>query len=283
MSHAITRSTISDAWFASLERCHAAPGGRVVHLVTTVEQPGSEIAEVREVLAKALADEGAQSIDTVSETIFPASTYPDPGVTWSPGRTEDEQRLDAAAEALYSSYVDMLPLLLTADGNRRGTYFSRMVTWPGKERGGVNQLQLRVDRLRSEHRNGHRTNNTLDIDVAADATDDEPLRGVQVYAADDKRTRSFPCLTHVDLTLYAGRLHAVAVYRHQYLIDKAYGNLVGLSRLMEFLCQQSGFALGELVVHATMADDQRSSYGRKVSDLVDAAGKALASSGVSSS
>jgi hypothetical protein len=56
--------------------------------------------------------------------------------------------------------------------------------------------------------------------------------------------------------LYQGRLHATAVYRHQYLIDKAYGNLLGLSWLMQFLCQQSGFEVGELVVHATLADSQ---------------------------
>ena len=51
-----------------------------------------------------------------------------------------------------------------------------------------------------------------------------------------------------------GRCTALAVYRHQYLITKAYGNLVGLSRLMHFLCEQTGAECGELVVHATLAD-----------------------------
>src|SRR5262249_18505243 len=76
-----------------------------------------------------------------------------------------------------------------------------------------------------------------------------------------RRTRGFPCLTHVDLTLHRGRLHATAVYRHQYLIDKAYGNLLGLSWLLQFLCQQTGYQLGELVVHATLADAQGRSRG----------------------
>ena len=56
--------------------------------------------------------------------------------------------------------------------------------------------------------------------------------------------------------MFQGRLHATAIYRHQYLIDKAYGNLLGLSWLLRFLCQQSGFEVGELVVHATLADTQ---------------------------
>jgi thymidylate synthase len=147
--------------------------------------------------------------------------------------------------------------LRTVNANKSGTYFSRMITWPGKEPGGVNQLAARIERLRAEHTAGRQTHNALDIDVAADAlADEEDLRGIQVYAATDRRVRSFPCLTHIDLTLHRGRLHATAVYRHQYLIDKAYGNLLGLSWLMQFLCQQTGYELGELVVHATLADAQ---------------------------
>ncbi len=98
------------------------------------------------------------------------------------------------------------------------------------------------------------------MDVAADADVEEPLKGLQVYAARDRRTRGFPCLTHIDFSLYLGRLHCMAVYRHQYLIDKAYGNMVGLSALLHFLCQQSGYKTGELVLHATMADDQRGDF-----------------------
>jgi hypothetical protein len=126
--------------------------------------------------------------------------------------------------------------------------------------------------LRRENAAGRRTHNALDIDVAADAvTDEADLRGLQVYAATDRRVRSFPCLTHIDLTLYKGRLHATAVYRHQYLIDKAYGNLLGLSWLLGFLCQQSGWELGELVVHATLADAQGSARGFDVARRARAA------------
>jgi thymidylate synthase len=77
----------------------------------------------------------------------------------------------------------------------------------------------------------------------------------------DKRRRGFPCLTHIDFTLHDGRLHCMAVYRHQYLIEKAYGNMLGLSRLLGFVCQQTGYEAGELVVHATMADAQRGFRG----------------------
>jgi hypothetical protein len=224
-----------------------------------VTEPGTEIAAVRSVLDAALEANGSPPVDTVAETIFPSSLYSDPGFDWTAGIASDkEAELDAAADALYASYCDILPLLSTASGNRLGTYFGRMVSWPGKAPGGPNQLADRTSALRSEHRAGRKRNNTQDMDIAADSQ--ECVRGLQVYAATDRRRRSFPCLTHVDLTLHDGRLHCLAVYRHQYLIEKAYGNMLGLSALLQFLCQQSGYALGELVVHATMADAQRGDF-----------------------
>jgi hypothetical protein len=250
--------SVSEAWVLGLERVVAEPDGRLVHLVSTVTDPGAEVAAVRQVLECALDAADKQSVDTVAETIFPSSLYADPGFDWTPGiAPENEAELDSAADALYSSYCDLLPLLSSVAANNRGTYFGRMVSWPGKAAGGPNQLADRVKALRSEHRAGRQRNNTLDMDIAADS---QELRGVQIYAATDRRRRGFPCLTHVDLTLHDGRLHCLAVYRHQYFIEKAYGNMLGLSAMLHFLCQQSGYEPGELVVHATMADAQRGTF-----------------------
>jgi hypothetical protein len=60
------------------------------------------------------------------------------------------------------------------------------------------------------------------------------------------------------------------VYRHQFFIEKAYGNMLGLSAMLHFLCQQSGYAPGELVVHATMADAQRRDFPRVACLAADA-------------
>ena len=273
MAILIGGDTISEAWVRTLAHVHASRGGRAVHVATAVADAGAEVLEVRDALDKLLLNRGSQSIDTVAETIFPSSLYNDPGFDWHVGLPEAEVRaLDAAAAALYADYIDLLPMLRTVRANKSGTYFSRMVTWPGKEAGGTNQIALRVERLRSEATLGRRTNNTLDVDVAADAL--EPVRGLQVYAATDRRLRSFPCLTHIDFTLHEGVLHCTAVYRHQYLIEKAYGNLVGLGALMRFLCQQGGCRLGELAVHATMADAQPG-FGAAIDDLLGESSAAL--------
>lgn len=249
--------TLSEAWLQALTHTASQRGGRCVHLVMTIENPGSEVEIIRDALDRALGEAHEQSVETVAGTIFPSSLYESPGFSWS--RSLDEQavrELDDAARNLYERYEAMLPVLRRHRANSRGTYFSRMITWPGKEPGGTNQLNLRISRIRGEFKNGRRTNNTLDIDIGADALVSEPPPGVQVLLPSEQRTRSFPCLVHIDLTLFEGTLHCTAVYRHHHLITKAYGNLLGLSRLVHFLCEQTGAECGEMVVHATLADAQ---------------------------
>ena len=268
-------ATVSEAWLRTVEVV-VRGGGRLVNVLTTITEPGSEDAHVRAVIDQTLdaQERRAQSVETVAGTIFPAELYRDVGYPWRPGLSpQDAEALDNAATALFDSYELMLPLLLTANGNRGGTYFSRMVTWPGKEPGGVNQLADRIRYLRGHRTRGVTANNAADIAIGGEA--DMPDQGLQVYAATDRRQRAFPCLVHIDLTLLAGRLSMLAVYRHQFLLTKAYGNLIGLSDLLKFLAQQSGFDVGELAVQATLADDERGSYGGRAGvDTIIAAARA---------
>lgn len=259
-------ASLSQAWLLAVEQAASRPNGRMVHLVMTIAEPGSEILDIRERVDAVLRSAGKPGIDTVAQTIFPWHLYDDPGIAWRPDLTVDvEEKIDQSANNLYRRYLDMLPVLLSDPANRRGTYFSRMINWPGRQAEGKNQLELRISGLRREHRNRRLTNNTLDIDVSADCMIGESsASGVQVYAVTDQRTRSFPCLVHISLTLFNGVLHCTAVYRHHYLMTKAYGNLLGLSYLMKFLCQQTGFELGELVVIATFADAEPSLKPKRI-------------------
>jgi hypothetical protein len=273
-------ATVSEAWLRTVEVV-VRGGGRLVNVLTTITEPGVEDDHVRAIIDQALAAKGrrAQSVETVAGTIFPSELYRDVGYPWRPGLTPEEAgALDEAATELFDSYELMLPLLLTANGNKGGTYFSRMITWPGKEAGGVNQLADRIRYLRGHRSRGVTANNAADIAIGGEA--DISDQGLQVYAATDRRQRAFPCLVHVDLTLLSGRLSMLAVYRHQFLLTKAYGNLIGLCDLLKFLAQQSGFDVGELAVQATLADDERGSYGGRagVDAILDAArgGQAVA-------
>ena len=264
---------ISEAWLSTLDFVQHA-GGHEVNVLTTVTDPLSGEAptiraQVDDLLAPGLRKgTSIQQVDTVANTIFPVHLYRDSGYAWSPDLNRGEVHvLDMAAADLYQAYGEMLPVLCTANGNSLGTYFGRMTSWPGREAGGVNQLADRVKYLRGNHKNGVRTQNVADIAIGGEAqpsaAPDLPDIGLQIYAPTDRRQRGFPCLVHIDLTLASGRLNMLAVYRHQYLITKAYGNLLGLSRLLAFLCQQTGFAAGELSVLATFADAERPTWGGK--------------------
>ena len=266
MSYALQPATsLSEAWLLALEQTLASSSGRMAHLMMTVTQPGAEIQCVRHGIDRELEQINEQSVDTVAETIFPQSLYPAPGFDWHPELPADQlHSMDQAANDLYNIYVSILPLLRTVHANRMGTYFSRMISWPGKEPGGTNQLSQVINRLRSVRLLNRATENTLDVDLSADCLGDATiLEGAQTFAATDKRTRGFPCLVHLDFSLLNGALHCAAIYRYHYLITKAYGNFVGLSYLMQFLCQQTGFKMGELVVLAGLADSERTGRTRQ--------------------
>jgi len=269
---------LSLAWLRTLELVHARDGRRTNVLTTVTDPIAPEEPAVRAAIDGLLVPDKRnggtiQTVDTVANTIFPHDLYTAPDLAWSPDLDNDQAAaLDTAATDLYEAYGDMLPLLCTTAANSRGTYFGRMISWPGKGPGGVNQLAERVKYLRDVRRAGKSAYNLSDMTIGGQAeesisddreADDLDDLGLQVYASTDRRQRGFPCLVHVDFTLLDGRLSLLAVYRHQYLVTKAYGNLVGLARLQAFVAQQTGFAVGELAVQATLADTEASAFGGK--------------------
>ena len=267
MSHALKPvASLSEAWLLALEHTVASPGGRMAHLMMTVTQPGLEIRCIRQGIDRQLERIGEQRVDTVAETIFPRPLYSDPNHDWHPELPLNQlQEIEQAAEDLYDRYLVSLPLLRTVGANSIGTYFSRMISWPGKEPGGFNQLDRVIGRLRRVRERNLATENKMDVDLSADCLEcSTVLEGAQIGAADDKRIMGFPCLVHLDFSLLNGALHCAAIYRHHYLITKAYGNFVGLSNLMKFLCQQSGYGMGELVVLAGAANCQGTQRSRQL-------------------
>ena len=55
----------------------------------------------------------------------------------------------------------------------------------------------------------------------------------------DKRVVSigqFPCLTAIDVKLTGNAINLCALWRHQYLDTKAYGNLISLAMLLKVIC-----------------------------------------------
>src|SRR6185312_6196638 len=113
---------------------------------------------------------------------------------------------DAAANDLYQRYEAMLPVLQGLEGNSHGTYFGRLVSWPGKAAGGYNQLATRVRQLRSARKQRQSAFNAADMTLDGIDLENGLVTGLSEYAFDDERTQGFPCLVHLDISVLNNRL-----------------------------------------------------------------------------
>jgi len=263
MSLHISAQYLSDAWAQVLEAVNAEPRGTATHTLVSVSEPQAGAHdEVSAVVDRVLTSRQKHAVTTVANTIFPVAVYNDPGFNWSADLPEEGVlRLDSAASELYETYLELLPTLQRVYANQAGTYFSRMISWPGKTSTGVNQLATRIGALRTENSQRRRASNFSDIAIAGDA--DGAGGGLEEFAVSDNRTRGFPCLVHIDISVRDGALSILGVYRHWHLITRGYGNLIGLARLQEFICQQTGYRPGELAVMAGHANAERGDYSGK--------------------
>lgn len=263
MAELIQGSDISDAWLSSIE--HLLRCGRVdINLAVAIAEPGKENAAVRRALDKYLKSKKYQAVQTVANTIFPEKFY--------------IRRLgDAARQHLYESHNEVKDVVGRLRANWFGTYIGRLIDWPGSEEG-INQLEETVRKLQKELSRPNPMSSIYELSLSpvrklstessGDAVEpngevftedrgsfnDEDALEMHIYSpGKDKRPMGFPCLSFISLTLAKRRLNMTAVYRNQYFVQKAYGNYLGLSRLLDFLCQESGCEPGEILCVATHA------------------------------
>lgn len=251
---------IAEAWLWTLKAVQDA-SGTAVHVVTTVARPSDDGPDIASVLDEFLAGGKSKTwpVDTVASTIFPGALYrhqPEPWAENLPAHSKAE--LDAAATELFDDYIDMLPIIASDSSNTwDSTYFGRMVSWPGSNPP-VNQLKERIQYLRTQHSQGNRRANAANIAMGGEG---ELGASLQIHGSRDRRWQGGPCLVHLDLTVHDGRLNMLATYRHWHLVTRALGNLLGLSRLLLFLCEQTGHSVGELTVVSGAANAQRNDWG----------------------
>ena len=134
----INSHSISDAWVASVALAASRPGHEVMSLNVTVsglEDGGpDENVQVRSLLDEMLATEEMGSVETVANTIFPASL-------WNPRRPK---------EALFGRYMRVSPKIRKHSANRRGTYFERMINYPRGNGESFNQLKHVIETTSEE-------------------------------------------------------------------------------------------------------------------------------------
>lgn len=219
----IVASDLSEAWADALAYLlEEAPAQRAVNLNIRIAEPTMEDPSIRAFADRLLADLGLQDAATVANTIFPA-----------------EWALDLPEPAeLAADYREHYPLIKSM-GNSGGTYFGRLTSYPGLEKGDtIDQLTTNVEKLRQGKRSGKLFRSIYEFNVYS-------------AAHDRKKRRGFPCLAHVGMHLdNEERLHATAVYRSHDVVEKGYGNYLGLGGLLAYVAQASDLEFGELEVVA---------------------------------
>jgi hypothetical protein len=226
--HYIEEDNLSVAWARAL-RTASARGrrefGPVIVSVTGFNQSGvvAEEPQLRKALYTLLSDEGMQGVETVANTIFPSSLW----------------NLYAPRSQLFARYQKITQRLKRASAkNRRGIYFDRMITGgpPGKE----NQIEFALAAYGS--RAGVRRS-ILQIGVFNPGRDHSAAAQL-----------GFPCLQHVTFAPIDGGLCLNAFYASQYMVERAYGNYVGLCRLGRFVAHEIDLPLVRMTCFTGIAE-----------------------------
>jgi hypothetical protein len=224
-----TETDISVAWIRALEQLVDVSGHHVENLKVSIDIGPNGVSEnplVRSRLNKFLAENGFATIDTVANTIFPHSL-------WNPS---------APRQQLYDRYLASLPRIKRCPANRRGTYFQRMIAF-GHGEAKCNQLEHVIENWR----NGNHRHSAFQI-------------GIFDPVSDHIRTPylGFPCLHQVCFNPRGANgqdgLGMTAFYATQHLLNKAYGNYLGLIRLGQFVAKETDLDLVNVTCIAGAGD-----------------------------
>jgi hypothetical protein len=229
----ICAPSLSPAWVLALEAMLAIPGHAAVHFGVRIAEPDApEDPRIRLIADELLQLGRLQQIKSIRNTIFPAA--------WA-------QRFPEPTD-LAQHYREQYPSLRRFRKNKNGTYFGRLVAYPmghGEKDEPFDQLADLITKLRRESR------------VSAGGARARNLSSryeVNIWKPNDLPTgMGFPCMAHMSFHLVQGRLHLLAQYRNQFIIERAYGNYLGLAQLQSYIAAAVGLQPGELMVLATHA------------------------------
>jgi hypothetical protein len=267
MAYLIQGNNLSEAWLGAMEYL-VAEGGKAINLNVAFPCEGED-SHVRGALDALLmeldgeAEKDIWPIQTVANTVFPdALYYPHLG--------------REAAPRLYENYgLSMKLQERSRNPFDRETYFNRLVAYP-TENGPWNQLNYHIQRLAKQATLTSQASSAYELGITHPVDADLRLQS----PGRDRRMFWFPCLSHISLTLVRGRLSMTALYRNQTFVTRAYGNYLGLARLLRFIAIESGTEPGEIEVIATHADAELRFGQHRVETLLENCSSGIAGASV---
>ncbi len=203
-------------------------GAKDFNLILAIEKPCNEFPAASHV------------IDALARRLGMKSTMENANAIWPsffarPGRETAQVFSDIERFAVRA--------IKSACKNRHDSYVERLIRWRSGEPGtSVPQLQSILSRLKKEIGNRAPKSSSYEISIYSPGLDAGYM--------------SFPCLSHLSFKYDHRRrlIHLTALYRNHTFLSHAYGNFVGLGRLIEFVCRETGTLPGELVSVSSHAD-----------------------------
>lgn len=231
-------ATTAHAWTDAMEYLIQCDGGKDFNVVIVIANPTKEIREVTKI------------VDGLADEFKLKTTMENANAIWPSVFARPTRR---ASEVFSDIQRIAIPTIKCACKNRHDSYVERLLSWRSSDTGRpVPQLQNVLQRLKTEVKNRAPKSSSYEISIYSPGLDAGYM--------------SFPCLSHLSLK-YENKhkkLHLTAVYRNHTYLSHAYGNFIGLGRLMRFLCAETDTVPGELVSVSTHADAELSA-GRKSS------------------
>ena len=198
--------------------------------------------EVIAIVDSALREGSDLSVKTVAGTIFPQAMYARHG-----------------RPAFYQEFKDRM--VRAQKKNTWGTYALRMMERRAvNPKETVNPLEQVITKLTRAAHGGHPYQAVYELGVVEPADDLDPLDafGCELPTFDVKRdgklVRNMPCLSHLSFKLTdREQVDLTAIYRYHYYCQRALGNLIGLSQLLQFVASESNLKVGTLTCISTQA------------------------------
>ncbi len=248
----IEDDSISRAWVRALSSLLVPGVDALAPLAVTVRLNGEgsppTVPTVGEAINEALRFRSKPLSCTTANLIFPN--------IWNPSRPRHE---------LYERYLKMIPKIRTEPLNRYGVYFERLIAH-GPEGAPRNQLEYII----SAYASGNHRSSALQASILDPARDHT-----------NQRRRGFPCLQQVSfLPDPVEGLTVTGYYATQDIIDRAYGNYLGLWRLGRFVAHEINVPFGRMTCVAATARLGQNCNKSWAKGLRDSALRAMAESGV---
>jgi transcriptional regulator with XRE-family HTH domain len=257
----IEESNLGHAWARAFSEVLRHGSQKCPPLVVSIAGFPGELPEEDAMLRKSLDDhlaakKNAVRIETTAMLIFPYKFWKTRTGT-------------SCKEFCDLCLTKLLPRHRKLDKrNRHGTYFERMMAYPGVRNGKllpVNPLEEVVRRLSGSKRFRATGLQISCFDPARDHTA-QPRLG-------------FPCLQQVGITNEGtDGICVTGLYPSQHIFSRAYGNYLGLAHLGRFVCDQTGLKLRRstcITTHPLLGDATK----RGVAELRQVATASLATQG----